>query len=68
MLAEKSLLITERVAGQLRRTGMTVPTVPGTGHTVFRDDHAGFMDTVVDWLREHVRIGEPAAAPASMAA
>ena len=26
---------------------MTVETVQGTGHTVFRDDHAGFMDAVV---------------------
>ena len=40
-----------RVAAQLRRQGMTVETVEGTGHTVFRDDHAGFMDTVVGWLR-----------------
>ena len=51
VLAEKSLLITERVAAQLRRQGMTVETVEGTGHTVFRDDHVGFMDTVVAWLR-----------------
>jgi pimeloyl-ACP methyl ester carboxylesterase len=51
VLAEKSLLITEQVAGRLRRQGMTVKTVAGTGHTVFRDDHAGFMDTVLDWLR-----------------
>ena len=51
VLAEKSLLVTERVASQLRRQGMTVATVAGTGHTVFRDDHAGFMDTVFEWLR-----------------
>jgi pimeloyl-ACP methyl ester carboxylesterase len=50
VLAEKSLLITERVAAQMRRRGMTVATLKGTGHTVFRDDHAGFMDTVVAWL------------------
>ena len=37
----------------MRRQGMTVATVPGTGHTVFRDDHAGFMHAVVDWLRGH---------------
>jgi pimeloyl-ACP methyl ester carboxylesterase len=52
VLAGKSLLITERVAAQLRRQGMTVETVEGTGHTVFRDDHAGFMDTIVAWLRD----------------
>lgn len=51
VLAEKSLLITERVATQLRRQGMTVATVAGTGHTVFRDDHSGFMETIVRWLR-----------------
>ena len=51
VLAEKSLLITERVAAQLRRQGMTVATVAGTGHTVFRDDHSGFMETIVRWLR-----------------
>lgn len=68
VLAEKSLLITERVAAQLRRKGMTVATVPGTGHTVFRDDHVGFMDTVVDWLRDHVRVAEPVPVPAVPAA
>lgn len=59
VLAEKSLLITERVARQLRRQGMTVETVEGTGHTVFRDDHAGFMDTVCDWLGGVVPHAEP---------
>ena len=51
VLAEKSLLITERVARQLRGRGMTVETVEGTGHTVFRDEHAGFMATIGRWLR-----------------
>ncbi|HZW41615.1 MAG TPA: alpha/beta hydrolase [Agromyces sp.] len=51
VLAEKSLLITAKVAAQLRRQGMTVTTVRGTGHTVFRDDHDGFMDAVSGWLR-----------------
>ncbi|MRG61618.1 alpha/beta fold hydrolase [Agromyces sp. CFH 90414] len=50
LLAEKSLLITEQVAARLRGQGMTVQTVRGTGHTVFRDDHAGFMDAVIGWL------------------
>ncbi|MFC9559239.1 alpha/beta fold hydrolase [Agromyces sp. NPDC056965] len=52
VLAEKSLLITAKVARQLRHQGMTVETVQGTGHTVFRDDHAGFMDAVLGWLRD----------------
>jgi len=63
VLAEKSLLITDRVAAQMRRQGMTVETVEGTGHTVFRDDHVGFMDTVVAWLRAVVPSTEPAPAP-----
>ncbi|WP_173922152.1 alpha/beta fold hydrolase [Agromyces sp. Marseille-P2726] len=61
VLAEKSLLITERVASQLRRQGMTVATVAGTGHTVFRDDHSGFMETITGWLRNHTG-AEPAKA------
>lgn len=50
VLAEKSLLITDKVAQRLRGQGMTVETIRGTGHTVFRDDHAGFMETVEAWL------------------
>lgn len=68
VLAERSLLITERVAAQLRHQGMTVETVEGTGHTVFRDDHAGFMDTIVAWLRGLAPAGvvvEPSRALAS---
>lgn len=68
VLAEKSLLITERVAAQLRRQGMTVATVEGTGHTVFRDDHARFMHTVVEWLRDLAPTAPPPQAPARAAA
>ena len=50
VLAEKSLLITDAAAAALRRVGMTVETVPGTGHNVFRDEHARFMDVVERWL------------------
>lgn len=50
VLAEKSLLITDAVAARLRRQGMTVETVAGTGHMVFRDDHSRFMDVVDRWL------------------
>jgi hypothetical protein len=57
VLAEKSLLITDRVAAQLRGQGMTVETVAGTGHTVFRDDHSGLMETIVDWLRNLAPVG-----------
>ena len=50
VLAEKSLLVTDVVAARLRRQGMTVETIPGTGHTVFRDEHAGFMSAIGRWL------------------
>ncbi len=50
VLAEKSLLITDAVAARLRGQGMTVETVPGTGHMVFRDEHARFMDVIERWL------------------
>ena len=68
VLAERSLLITEHVAAQLRRQGMTVETVEGTGHTVFRDDHAGFMDTIVCWLRDLAPAPAVAEAPPALAA
>jgi pimeloyl-ACP methyl ester carboxylesterase len=50
VLAERSLLITAPVAAALRKLGMTVETVPGTGHTVFRDDHARFVRVLDRWL------------------
>jgi pimeloyl-ACP methyl ester carboxylesterase len=50
ILAEKSLLITDAVAAGLRRLGMTVEIVPGTGHAVFRDEHTRFMEVVEHWL------------------
>lgn len=55
ILAEKSLLISRAVAEGLRRTGMTVATIAGSGHTVFRDDHAGFMAVVTGWLAQTER-------------
>lgn len=53
VLAEKSLLITDVAAATLRRLGMTVETVAGAGHTVFRDDHARFMRVIEEWLARH---------------
>lgn len=50
VLAERSLLITKPVAATLRRLGMAVETVPGTGHAVFRDDHARFVRVLDRWL------------------
>lgn len=50
VLAERSLLITDAVAARLRGLGMTVEKVAGTGHMVFRDEHARFMAVVDAWL------------------
>jgi pimeloyl-ACP methyl ester carboxylesterase len=53
VLAERSLLIAERDVERMRRDGMRVVAIPGSGHTVFRDDHRGFMELVNGWLAEH---------------
>ncbi|MGB3911454.1 MAG: alpha/beta fold hydrolase [Pseudolysinimonas sp.] len=53
ILAERSLLISRTAASTLRDLGMTVTTIAGSGHTVFRDDHAGFMTLVRGWLTRH---------------
>jgi pimeloyl-ACP methyl ester carboxylesterase len=50
-LAERSLLISDAVAARLRGLGMTVERIAGTGHMVFRDEHARFMAVVEGWLR-----------------
>lgn len=50
VLAERSLLITKDVALRLAGLGMTVETVPDTGHNVHRDDPATFMQHVRGWL------------------
>lgn len=52
VLAERSLLIAPRDVDRMRRDGMTVETVAGAGHTVFRDDHDAFMTL----LRDHVAV------------
>jgi pimeloyl-ACP methyl ester carboxylesterase len=51
VLAERSLLISDAVAARLRGLGMTVERIAGTGHMVFRDEHARFMAVVEGWLR-----------------
>jgi len=56
VLAERSLLIGSRDVERMRRDGMTVEVVRGAGHTVFRDDHGGFMRLVNDWLARHVAV------------
>lgn len=54
ILAEKSLLISRADALALRGLGMTVTTIAGAGHTVFRDDHPRFMSLVRGWASRHV--------------
>ncbi|WP_309714140.1 alpha/beta fold hydrolase, partial [Pseudolysinimonas sp.] len=56
ILAERSLLISRAVAESLRQSGMTVTTIAGSGHTVFRDDHAGFMHLVRGWVTRHTSL------------
>jgi pimeloyl-ACP methyl ester carboxylesterase len=50
VLAERSWLIPAAVAERLAAQGMTVATIPGTGHTVFRDEHHDFMGVVEAWI------------------
>jgi pimeloyl-ACP methyl ester carboxylesterase len=68
VLAEKSLLITDAVASRLRRQGMIVETVPGSGHTVFRDDHVVFMSLVSGWIDRYAPRSSPAQGDATSAA
>jgi len=50
VLAERSLLITAPIAASLRRLGMTVETVRGSGHAVFRDEPGAFSRVLGRWL------------------
>lgn len=54
ILAERSLLIGPRDVERMRRDGMSVESIPNSGHTVFRDDHARFMALVRAHLAAHV--------------
>ncbi|MGW7443499.1 alpha/beta fold hydrolase [Kitasatospora sp. NPDC054795] len=50
VLAEDSFLVSDADAELLRARGFEVRTVPGAGHTVHRDDHAGFMAALEGWI------------------
>ncbi|MEU3569904.1 alpha/beta hydrolase [Kitasatospora sp. NPDC036755] len=50
VLAGRSVLIDAASAEVLRARGFEVRTVPGTGHTVHRDDPAGFLAALDGWL------------------
>jgi hypothetical protein len=58
VLAARSLLISPREAIALRELGMTVETVTGAGHTVFRDDHRAFTALLDGWLARHAPRGD----------
>ncbi|MFJ6776864.1 alpha/beta fold hydrolase [Kitasatospora sp. NPDC091257] len=50
VLADRSLLVDASSARALRARGFEVRTVPGSGHTVHRDDPAGFLAALDGWL------------------
>ena len=50
MLADPSDLVPPEDADELRRAGFDVAAVPGSGHSIFRDDLDGFMAALDAWL------------------
>lgn len=50
VLAGRSQLVSPRAAERLGEAGFVVRTVRGAGHTVHRDDHAGFMRALDGWV------------------
>lgn len=59
ILAERSWLVSDELAGRLRDLGMRVETLPGSGHTVFRDAHRDFMTLVERWLETAAAARQP---------
>ncbi|MHA7986002.1 alpha/beta fold hydrolase [Rathayibacter sp. CAU 1779] len=49
MLADRSKMVSTSVADRLRRVGFEIRTVAGAGHTVHRDDFAGFRRALTGW-------------------
>ncbi|MFD9127155.1 alpha/beta fold hydrolase [Kitasatospora sp. NPDC059571] len=50
VLADRSFLVGPADADLLRSRGFEVRTVPGAGHTVHRDDLAGFLHALDGWI------------------
>lgn len=50
MLADPSDLVPPPDAETLQRAGFDVAAVPGTGHSIFRDDLSGFLAALDEWL------------------
>ena len=49
MLADRSKMVSTSLADRLRRVGFEIRTVVGAGHTVHRDDFAGFQRALSGW-------------------
>ncbi|GAA3010089.1 alpha/beta fold hydrolase [Kitasatospora albolonga] len=49
-LADPSFLVNEQQAEELRGRGFEVRTVAGAGHTIHRDDFAGFLGSLEGWI------------------
>ncbi|MES5818779.1 alpha/beta hydrolase [Streptomyces sp. RG80] len=49
-LADPSHLVGADDAARLRASGFEVRTVPGAGHTLYRDDFDGFMKSLDGWI------------------
>ena len=52
MLADPSDLVPPRDAEALRDAGFDVVSVPGSGHSIFRDDLDRFLAALENWLRK----------------
>jgi pimeloyl-ACP methyl ester carboxylesterase len=50
LLADPSDLVPPEQAERLRRAGFEVRVVPGAGHSIHRDDYAGFVASLDGWL------------------
>jgi pimeloyl-ACP methyl ester carboxylesterase len=48
--SDSSELIREEDVETLRERGFTLRVVPGTGHSVYRDDFEGFMSALEGWI------------------
>ncbi|MBP2047234.1 pimeloyl-ACP methyl ester carboxylesterase [Streptomyces griseochromogenes] len=50
LLADPSDLVSPELEGELTRRGFTARTVPGAGHSLYRDDFQGFMGALDGWI------------------
>lgn len=50
VLADPSDLVSPELEGKLTQRGFAARTVPGAGHTLYRDDFEGFMTALDGWI------------------